>query len=547
MSRTTASLRPRWAVRAGGVAVGPAVLVATDALELGVHLLDRGHRGVNLSGLDVAVWSWWDVSDVLGDAGGADTVAVGDGRQPLDVAAEQPAEHLGLGLAQLRELVGDVRDRAVLLAELLADRVVADRGGVAARGSAPRPAPRRAPVAGARRMISRYAVSSRATRRRANSITASSPPVSARKRSAWTARSSYCWSNRSRPALGQREHLRRAATTAGAVHTGLAGLDRTLLDQVVEMAPDSGGRQVQPLAEHGRRAGPELEDRPGHALARRSRRRHVSRRCCRFPQHHCVVNAGGVSNKAPLTPPLMLACSPLSAARSPSRLDCSRFGRFELVRRKRGASHRGTRQHSTEGVPRLMPVTSPSNVDGAAVVIEDLRMTYGDTVAVDGLSLEVAPGSITAVLGPNGAGKTTTLETCEGYRRAAVRPGPRARARPARPTTATLLPRIGVMLQTGGAWSGVPPSRCSDTSPHSTRTRSTWTCWSTGSASARAGRRRTAGSPAVSSSGSAWPWPSSAARSSSSSTSRPPAWTRRPAARRGSCSRSCAATGSRSC
>ena len=43
-------------------------------------------------------------------------------------------------------------------------------------------------------------------------------------------------------------------------------------------------------------------------------------------------------------------------------------------------------------------------------------MRYGDKVAVDGLSLSVERGSITAVLGPNGAGKTTTLETCEGYR-----------------------------------------------------------------------------------------------------------------------------------
>jgi len=81
-------------------------------------------------------------------------------------------------------------------------------------------------------------------------------------------------------------------------------------------------------------------------------------------------------------------------------------------------------------------------------------MTYGETAAVDGLSLAVPRGSVTAVLGPNGAGKTTTLETCEGYRRAqsgSVRVlglDPHARRR-------ELLPRIGVMLQTGGAWSGV--------------------------------------------------------------------------------------------
>jgi ABC-2 type transport system ATP-binding protein len=88
------------------------------------------------------------------------------------------------------------------------------------------------------------------------------------------------------------------------------------------------------------------------------------------------------------------------------------------------------------------------------VVVEDLRMRYGDKVAVDGLTLDVARGTVTAVLGPNGAGKTTTLETCEGYRQpqeGRVRVlglDPQAQHR-------ELLPRIGVMLQHGGAWSGV--------------------------------------------------------------------------------------------
>jgi ABC-2 type transport system ATP-binding protein len=80
-------------------------------------------------------------------------------------------------------------------------------------------------------------------------------------------------------------------------------------------------------------------------------------------------------------------------------------------------------------------------------------MAYGAKVAVDGLDLTVDRGSITAVLGPNGAGKTTTLETCEGFRRpqqGTVRvlgldPQKERRA---------LLPRIGVMLQSGGAWTG---------------------------------------------------------------------------------------------
>jgi ABC-2 type transport system ATP-binding protein len=88
------------------------------------------------------------------------------------------------------------------------------------------------------------------------------------------------------------------------------------------------------------------------------------------------------------------------------------------------------------------------------VVVEDLHMRYGDKVAVDGLSLSVARGSITAVLGPNGAGKTTTLETCEGYRSPQ---GGRVRVLGLDPQAQRrdLLPRIGVMLQNGGAWSGV--------------------------------------------------------------------------------------------
>ena len=92
--------------------------------------------------------------------------------------------------------------------------------------------------------------------------------------------------------------------------------------------------------------------------------------------------------------------------------------------------------------------------DDDAVVVEDLRMAYGDKVAVDGLSLSVARGTITAVLGPNGAGKTTTLETCEGYRTPQAG-SVRVLGRDPQADRRDLLPRIGVMLQNGGAWSGV--------------------------------------------------------------------------------------------
>ena len=90
----------------------------------------------------------------------------------------------------------------------------------------------------------------------------------------------------------------------------------------------------------------------------------------------------------------------------------------------------------------------------AVVEVDGLVMRYADKVAVDHLSLSVEAGTITAVLGPNGAGKTTTLETCEGYRRPMGGTVRVLGLDPVRDRRA-LLPRIGVMLQGGGAWSGV--------------------------------------------------------------------------------------------
>lgn len=44
-----------------------------------------------------------------------------------------------------------------------------------------------------------------------------------------------------------------------------------------------------------------------------------------------------------------------------------------------------------------------------AISIRDLRIDYGTKVAVDGLTLDVAPGEIFGMLGPNGAGKSSTF------------------------------------------------------------------------------------------------------------------------------------------
>jgi len=53
----------------------------------------------------------------------------------------------------------------------------------------------------------------------------------------------------------------------------------------------------------------------------------------------------------------------------------------------------------------------------SAIKVSDLRKSYGDIRAVDGVSFEVKEGEIFGLLGPNGAGKTTTIEIMEGYRK----------------------------------------------------------------------------------------------------------------------------------
>lgn len=48
------------------------------------------------------------------------------------------------------------------------------------------------------------------------------------------------------------------------------------------------------------------------------------------------------------------------------------------------------------------------------LAVEDLHVSYGAVRALEGVSFDAEPGSITAVLGANGAGKTTLLRAVSG-------------------------------------------------------------------------------------------------------------------------------------
>lgn len=117
--------------------------------------------------------------------------------------------------------------------------------------------------------------------------------------------------------------------------------------------------------------------------------------------------------------------------------------------------------HSTTKAP-LTTVGSTCCLDSPAVtravVVEDLRRVFGDTVAVDGASWAAETGQITCVLGPNGAGKTTTIECLEGLQRP---DSGSCRVLGTDPWQASAehRARVGVMLQDGGLPQSVPATR----------------------------------------------------------------------------------------
>lgn len=86
------------------------------------------------------------------------------------------------------------------------------------------------------------------------------------------------------------------------------------------------------------------------------------------------------------------------------------------------------------------------------LTLADVRISFGDTRALDGLSLTALAGQVTAVLGPNGAGKTTMVRCCTGLYTPdagaiSIVGGP--------PGTPRAQAEVAVMPQSAGTWNAI--------------------------------------------------------------------------------------------
>ncbi|GAA3094724.1 hypothetical protein GCM10020001_008250 [Nonomuraea salmonea] len=199
---------------------------------------------------------------------GAHPVAVSDRGQALHRGAEQLRERLRLGLAQLRELRGRVSHRAVVLAELVAAGLgLGGRGGVPLRRQSlrqhlhalvrgHRPHGRLQPLEQARHLLAGEV---------GHGFLSHAPGQESQRAPCQVVIGVL---ESTAPRIGDREQLGRPSAPALTARADHARLDHPLGHQGVEVTPDGGGREPEPLAQGGGRDGTMLQDQPGDTGAR---------------------------------------------------------------------------------------------------------------------------------------------------------------------------------------------------------------------------------------------------------------------------------------
>ncbi|TAG25655.1 MAG: urea ABC transporter ATP-binding protein UrtD [Burkholderiales bacterium] len=69
------------------------------------------------------------------------------------------------------------------------------------------------------------------------------------------------------------------------------------------------------------------------------------------------------------------------------------------------------------GYGRLSTVGEVDTTHGRILYLEDVSVSFDGFKAINGLSLDIAPGELRCIIGPNGAGKTTMMDIITGKTR----------------------------------------------------------------------------------------------------------------------------------
>jgi ABC-2 type transport system ATP-binding protein len=97
--------------------------------------------------------------------------------------------------------------------------------------------------------------------------------------------------------------------------------------------------------------------------------------------------------------------------------------------------------YETEQIPSKAPALVPQQ---PIATLTNITKRYGNTAALDGLSLSLHPGEVVALLGPNGAGKSTAVKLLLGL----IAPtSGTTRVFGSDPRSAATRTRVGAMLQ----------------------------------------------------------------------------------------------------